>query len=314
MLITIASGKGGTGKTTVAVNLALALEGRALLADCDVEEPNCHLFLPCDAASMEPVCVPVPEVDPARCTGCGECARLCQYSAIVSFGTAPLIFPEMCHGCGGCTLICPEKAIHEINRVIGEIEVFQYRYTIQPGAGEPDRQQTLTMLHGRLNVGEALAPPVIRAVQDKAVELAGPERLLILDSPPGTACPAAAALKKSAYAVLVTEPTAFGLNDLKLAVAMARELRVPCGIVVNRLGSGDNRVQRYCERERLPLLAEIPDDRRVAQAYSHGEPAVLALPEYREVFLRLHDRIIEEAARHTGDWQSSDLIQRGRTK
>ena len=288
MLIAIASGKGGTGKTTVAVNLALAMDGDAVLADCDVEEPNSHLFLQGELQAREDVCLLVPEVDASLCTGCGACARFCQYSAIVSFGTAPLLFPEMCHGCGGCAMVCPTSAIREVPRAVGVVE--HYRCALP----HPGRATSLTLVHGQMAVGEAMAPPVIRAVCSLASRLTTPEQTLLLDSPPGTACPAAATVRAADYAVLVTEPTAFGLHDLRLAVEMARELQVPCGVVINRDGCGDDRVHRYCHEEGVTLLATIPDDRRVAEAYSRGIPAVSALPEYRDVFRQLHQDILTQ--------------------
>lgn len=288
MLIAIASGKGGTGKTTVAVNLALAMNGMAVLADCDVEEPNSHLFLQGDLQAREDVSLPVPEVDTSLCTGCGACARFCQYSAIVSFGTAPLLFPEMCHGCGGCAMVCPTGAIREVPRTIGVVE--QYRCAL----AHPGRTKSLTLVHGQMMVGEAMAPPVIRAVCSLADRLTAQDQTLLLDSPPGTACPAAATVRAADYAVLVTEPTAFGLHDLRLAVEMVRELQVPCGVVINRDGCGDDRVRRYCEDESVTLLAAIPDDRRVAEAYSRGIPAVSAFPEYQSIFRQLHHDIMTQ--------------------
>ena len=273
MIIAVASGKGGTGKTTVAVNLARVRGADARLLDCDVEEPNAHLFLRGEVCGAETVSLPVPEVDEALCDGCGECSRFCAYKALAVFANRVLVFPEMCHGCGGCMRVCPRGAIREVPKRIGVVE------TLLAGA--------ITLFQGRLDVGVATAPPLIRAV--KAKLLSGGDS--ILDAPPGTSCPVIATLRETDYAVLVTEPTPFGLNDLKLAVAVARELRLPFGVVVNRAGSGDDRVQDYCRAEWIPVLAEIPDDRRVAEAYSRGELAVDALPEYRELFQTLFEKI-----------------------
>ncbi|MEJ2202109.1 MAG: ATP-binding protein, partial [Desulfuromonadaceae bacterium] len=252
MKLAVASGKGGTGKTTVAVNLARTLEGVVHLLDCDVEEPNAHLFLQGRLKKERTVTIAIPQVDESRCDGCGECGRFCQFHAIVSFGTTPLVFPELCHGCGGCVKICPTKAISEIDRRIGVVETLE--------AGE------ITLTLGRLDVGVAMAPPLIRAVKDslRADEIA------ILDAPPGTSCPVIATLREVDYVLLVTEPTPFGLHDLKLAVAMVRELELPFGVVVNRMGSGDNRTHDFCRKEEIPILLEIPDDRRIAEAYSRG--------------------------------------------
>ncbi len=274
MIIAVASGKGGTGKTTVAVGMALSLKTPVQLLDCDVEEPNSHIFLSPAIDSSIDVAVRVPVVDEVKCTACGECARFCQYNAIVSLKTAPLIFAEMCHGCGGCALVCPEGAITETTRSVGVIE------SGHAGA--------VLFASGRLNVGEAMSPPVIRAT--KALALA--DRTVIIDCPPGTSCPMITAVRGSDYCVLVTEPTPFGLNDLILAVETCRKLGVPFGVVVNRAGCGDDRVQAFCAREDIPVLLEIPDDRRIAEAYSCGKHFVEALPEYRHVFAGLLGKIL----------------------
>ena len=273
MRIAIASGKGGTGKTTVAANLAWILEKPVRLLDCDVEEPNAHLFLRGEPASRETVEMPVPEVDESRCDGCGECGRFCRYHAIVSFGKAPLVFPELCHSCGGCTLVCPRGAIRETGRRIGEIEV--------------RRVGPVSLVTGRLDIGVAMAPPLIRAVKNRP----GEDELTLLDAPPGTSCPVIATLRDADAVALVTEPTPFGLHDLTLAVEMVRELALPFGVVINRAGAGDDRVHRYCRQQEIPILAEIADDRRIAEAYSRGELIVAALPEYRAVFSNLWRQI-----------------------
>jgi len=272
MILAIASGKGGTGKTTVAVNAARVFGSEVLLLDCDVEEPNAHLFLPGRAGAAETVSIPVPQVDESLCDGCGECGSFCEYHAIVSFGTLPLVFPEMCHGCGGCTMVCPPKAIREVERRIGTIE------TIRAG--------NITLIQGRLDVGVAMAPPLIRAVKAR---LNG-DLPAILDAPPGTSCPVIATIRDVDFVVLVTEPTPFGLHDLKLAVETVRELGIPFGVVINRVGVGDNRVHAYCGAENIPVLLEIPDDRRIAEAYSRGELIVEALPEYRGLFRGLIEK------------------------
>ncbi len=266
MIISIASGKGGTGKTTVSVNLARVFDGNIVLADCDVEEPNAHLFLKTSGHEEKVVSLPVPQVDEALCDGCGLCSKICQFSAIVTFGTAPLIFPEMCHGCGGCTLVCPPKAISEQPRRIGVVEKSRAGY--------------ITLVTGRLDVGVALAPPLIREVKNTLSAKSD----AILDAPPGTSCPVIAAVRDTDMVLLVTEPTPFGLNDLSLAVDMVRELGLPFGVIVNRMGSGDNRVQDFCQKENILILLEIPDDRRIAEAYSRGVLMVDALPEYRTLF------------------------------
>jgi len=269
MRIAIASGKGGTGKTTVAVNLAMVFGSPVQLLDCDVEEPNDHLFLKGTLHRRETVGILIPEVDESRCDICGECGRFCRYRAIAVLKTGPLIFPELCHGCGGCAKVCTRQAIREIDRRIGDIEMV--------GAG------TVTLIQGRLDVGVALAPPLIRAVKARSQN----GLPTILDAPPGTSCPVIATLRGADFVLLVTEPTPFGLHDLKLAVDMVREIRIPCGVVINRVGIGDDRVHVFCGKEGIPVLQEIPDDRRIAEAYSRGNPIIEALPEYRGFFQSL---------------------------
>jgi MinD superfamily P-loop ATPase len=278
-VLAIASGKGGTGKTTVAVNLALALDAEVQVLDCDVEEPNVHLFVAGAATASAPVTIPVPLVDPLRCDGCGECGRFCAYHAIVSFGTAPLIFAELCHGCGGCALVCPRRAITEVERRVGVVE------TLRAGR--------VTLVQGRLDVGAAMAPPVIRAVKTHL----RPGGTAILDAPPGTSCPVVTAIRGADRVVLVTEPTPFGLHDLTLAVAMVRDLRLPCGVVINRAGIGDDRVHAFCREQGIPVLLEIPDDRRIAEAYARGLTIFDALPEYRVLFRDLAARTIAAPSR-----------------
>ena len=266
MKIAIASGKGGTGKTTIAVNLALSITEPVRLLDCDVEEPNCHIFLKPDLRYRERLGVPVPVVDAKKCDGCGKCAEICQFNAIAALKTTPLLFPELCHGCGGCKLVCPTGAVSEGSRGIGVLE--------------KGKAGAMEFVHGRLRVGEAMSPPLIRAVKKHAT----PDRINIIDSPPGTSCPVVAVLKDSDYAILVTEPTPFGLNDLVLAVETARRIGIPFGVVINRADVGDERVRTYCHDEAIDILAEIPDDRRIAEAYSRGQTIVEALPEMTGVF------------------------------
>lgn len=275
MKLAIASGKGGTGKTTVAVNLAwvLAENGeRVQYLDCDVEEPNGHIFLNPTLTATQPVGIPVPVVDETICTGCRQCAEVCQYHAIAVL-RKPLVFPELCHGCGGCRLVCPVKAIREQDRTIGVVESGQ--------AGK------VAFVQGRLNVGEPMAPPLIRAVKQQAI----PHGIAILDAPPGTSCPVVATIRDVDQVLLVTEPTPFGLNDLRLAVDMIRQLGISHGVVINRSDSGDRRVHAYCAAEQIPVLLELPDDRRVAEAYSRGQMAVQVLPEWAPRMLALWTRL-----------------------
>jgi len=281
MIVAIASGKGGTGKTTVAVNLARAWGSSVQLADCDVEEPNAHLFLSGILQGEESVVIPVPEVNEALCNGCGECGRFCAYHAIVSFGTKPLIFPEMCHGCGGCAKVCPEKAIREVGHRIGVAKTVQ--------------AENITLVQGCLDVGVVMSSPLIRAVKARLQNgLAA-----VLDAPPGTSCPVIATLRGADFVMLVTEPTPFGLHDLRLAVDMVQELRIPFGVIVNRVGIGDDRVHAYCHEAGVPILLEIPDDRRIAEAYSRGELIIEALPEYRDHFEGLREAVLERISQNS---------------
>jgi MinD superfamily P-loop ATPase len=273
MIIAIASGKGGTGKTTVSANLARSLEDQVQLLDCDVEEPNCHLFIQGKKTGEEVVSIKIPCVDESKCNGCGECSRFCEFSAIVSFGTAPLIFPEMCHGCGGCIRVCPQNAITEVDKKMGVLETFT--------------SGNITLTQGKLDVGVAMAPPLIKKLKLSINQ----QGVSILDAPPGTSCPVIATLTEVDYTVLVTEPTPFGLNDLKLAVDMIRVLKVPFGVVINRVGVGDDRVHQYCKEEKIPVLLEIPNDRRIAEAYSKGILMIDALPEYKSLFKNLYATI-----------------------
>ncbi len=272
MIISVASGKGGTGKTTIATSLARSL-GKGQFLDCDVEEPNAHIFLKPQIDQKKPVGIPVPEVDESRCTHCGRCAEACEFNAIVVIKQKVLIFPELCHGCGGCTFICPSKAIRETDRTIGVVE--------RGTAG------TIDFVHGILNVGEPMAPPLIREVKH-FIDYTGNT---IIDASPGTSCPVVGAVKDSDFCVLVTEPTPFGLNDLKLAVGMLKKLSIPYGVVINSAGLGDAEVENYCGSENIPILMTIPWDRRIAEAYSRGVPLILALPEYKKKFLQLYEQI-----------------------
>jgi MinD superfamily P-loop ATPase len=278
MKLAIASGKGGTGKTTVAVNLALVADRPVHLLDCDVEEPNAHLFLKTTGLRQQIVSIPIPKVNEARCNGCGRCSRFCKFNAIACFGTAPYISAELCHSCGGCIRVCPRGALYEVPHRIGVINFSQ--------------RGTVTLVEGKLDVGVVWIPPLIREVK----KVTPADGFVIVDAPPGTACPVAASLNGSDFVLLVTEPTPFGLHDLGLAVEVVRQLDVPFGVVVNRAGIGDDRVESYCRGQGIAILAEIPNDRRIAEAYSRGEPIVEALPEYRALFVRLLDRIALKVA------------------
>ncbi len=275
MIISVASGKGGTGKTTVATNLALSLESEVQLLDCDVEEPNAHLFLNPEIKKKETVFTPVPQIDEEKCTLCKKCIEVCRFRAIIVIGEIILTFPELCHSCGGCMAVCPEKAISETGRELGLLE--------------KGTKGSLVFAHGRLRIGEAMAPPLIKKVRAQAQ----PEKVIIIDAPPGTSCPVITAMKGTDFVLLVTEPTPFGLHDLKLAVEAVKLLGLPHGLVINRSDMGDNRVKDYAEQEGLPILMEIPFDRRIAEAYSRGCLIIEALPEWRERFVALYKLIRE---------------------
>jgi MinD superfamily P-loop ATPase len=282
MKIAIASGKGGTGKTTVAVNLALALEDVQLF-DCDVEEPNCNLFLGFELEPVEEVTCLVPEINPDRCTLCGNCADFCKYNALAALPKKILSFPALCHGCGGCGLVCPAGAIEEKPRPIGMIE-------------KASSETLLKFLQGTLNIGEAMATPVIRTLQRHIDE----SRPAIIDSPPGTACPVLAVLGCADYCVLVTESTPFGFHDFLLALEATRVLKVPAGVVLNRDGLGDSRVEEFCKAEGIPILLRIPNDRMIASLYSEGIPFVKEMPEWKEKFEDMFETIKVLACKSTG--------------
>ena len=277
MIISVASGKGGTGKTLVATSLVLSLKNMdtVQLLDCDVEEPNAHLFLKPVITGSISVSIPIPKVEEDKCTYCGKCAQVCAYHAIAVLGEHVLTFPQLCHGCGACSYLCPEKAITEESREAGVVEW-----------GQSDG---VSFVHGKLTVGEAMAPPVIRKVK----EYANNDGTVIIDVPPGTSCPVVEAVKGSDFCLLVTEPTPFGLNDLALAADTVRELGIPCGVVLNRAGVGDGKVEQYCLRENIPVMLTIPLDTEIARLYSRGVTLVDGMPGWREDFIRLFDQIGE---------------------
>ncbi|MBE0433437.1 ATP-binding protein [candidate division WOR-3 bacterium] len=323
MIISFASGKGGTGKTTVATNFALFLSQetdakKIQFLDCDVEEPNAAIFLRPKITETSSVGIPVPVIDFSRCTFCGKCSEVCAYHAIAVInptrysrrGNEPgarmsqdmpgkskkniLVFPELCHGCGGCSLFCPEDAISETDRAIGVIE-----------AGTSG---AIDFVQGRLSIGEPMAPPVIRVLKQRierpsTLRNAGKQRakarssiadrhFTIIDVPPGTSCPMVEAIRGSDFTLLVTEPTPFGLNDLKLAVATVREMDIRCGVIINRDGMGDSGVTEYCENAGIPVVMRIPMDRNIAVAYSKGIPMIKINAAYRDKFRELYQNIV----------------------
>jgi MinD superfamily P-loop ATPase len=276
MNIAIASGKGGTGKTTVSVALAQGFETPVVLLDCDVEEPNSAFFTHPEITSKEPVTVPVPVVDADVCTGCGACSELCAFNAIAVAGETAMVFPELCHSCGGCMRICPEGAITEKPQPIGEIT--------RGTSGQ------ITTIEGRLNIGNAMAPPLIRAVKKAAPS----DRPVLIDCPPGTSCPMITAVSGCDFVILVTEPTPFGLNDLKLAVETVRILQIPFGVIINRADAGDDRVVRYCNEEGIEMLLHIPESRTVAEAISRGEGLLSAAPNVAKKLRQIITQIEEK--------------------
>jgi len=272
LIISVASGKGGTGKTTIAVNLALSLSNVQLL-DCDVEEPNCHIFIKPVFENKNTVFIPIPQVDSKKCDGCGRCQEFCAYNAIAVVNKEVLIFSELCHGCGSCAYFCPHGAIKETNKDIGIIEIGK--------SGE------IQFIHGKLNIGMMMSPPVIRAVKKHVNK----KKTVIIDAPPGTSCPVITAIKDTDFVILVTEPTPFGLNDLSLAVEVVRKLKIPFGVIINRSDLGNKKTDEYCTRENIPILMRIPFSKKIAEIYSRGDSIIETLPEYRENFQRLFENI-----------------------
>jgi len=282
MRIVVASGKGGTGKTTIATSLALIAGKSVRFMDCDVEAPNAALFLNPKLVTRKEVGILLPVVDEALCTHCGKCAAVCEFHAIAVIGKKTLVFPELCHGCGSCTLICPEKVISERLAVMGVLE---------SGATVTG----IDFARGVMNVGEPMAVPIIRELKKWAP--ANPPAVEIRDSPPGASCPVVETIRGADFVLLVTEPTPFGLHDLKQVIGIARELGRPAGVVINRDGIGDNAVEKYCTEANLPILLRIPMERRFAEAIAAGKTLVEAAPEYRAPFCALLENI---KARATG--------------
>jgi len=272
MIVSIASGKGGTGKTSVAVNMALSI-GKVQLLDCDVEEPNAHLLLQPEISQTEPVYVRVPVVNEELCDHCGKCADFCQYNALFVSSEKVLIFPELCHSCGGCALVCPKKAITEENHRIGTLKLSSAR--------------DLELAYGELEIGEPMPVPVIKEVKRKIKR----SKNVILDSPPGTSCPVIETVRGSDFCILVTEPTPFGLHDLKITVQVLEDMKIPLGVIVNRADIGDKKLYEYCSEKDIPILLEIPFQRRIAELYSGGIPFSLEMPEWTEKFQTLFDEI-----------------------
>jgi len=275
MIISVASGKGGTGKTTVATNLVLSIE-HAQFIDCDVEEPNANIFLNAKISKIEDIVLNIPEIDKAKCDFCGKCAEFCAFHALAVVPTDVLVFPELCHSCGGCEMVCPIDAVHWYERVIGKV---------QHGCADE-----IDFYDGFLNVGEIQAIPIIKTLKKKIRK----SRNVIIDAPPGTSCPVIESITGSDYCILVTEPTPFGLHDLKLAVEVVRHLNIPFGVVINRDGIGNDHLEFYCKKASIPILLKIPEKRKIAHLYSQGIPMVSKSSQWREMFGMLFDQIRDE--------------------
>ncbi|MDG6222253.1 MAG: ATP-binding protein [Candidatus Bathyarchaeota archaeon] len=272
MIITVASGKGGTGKTTVAVNLALSLDNVQLL-DCDVEEPNAHILLNPKITQTKPVHSLVPVISEDKCVYCGKCAKFCEFNALFVAPKTVLVFPELCHSCGGCMLVCSKDAITETKRKIGVIK--------------KGNSNNIDLVYGELNVGEAMAVPLIKAVKAEI----NPSKNVVIDAPPGTACSLVSSVHKTDYCILVTEPTPFGLHDLKITVQVLKNLGVPMGVIINRAEVGDKKVYDYCKQENIPILMEIPFSKKIAELYSRGVPFVTDMPEWKNKFQEMQKTI-----------------------
>jgi MinD superfamily P-loop ATPase len=290
MIISVASGKGGTGKTTVSTNLAVSLDRPLKLLDCDVEEPNVHLFLKPESMVSHTVSTFIPSIDEEACTGCGKCAEICQFNALAVIGEKVLVFAELCHSCEGCLVVCPEAAVGRGARELGVIETGV--------CGE------IVFSHGRLRVGEAMSPPLIDRVRAQVQ----PDELVIIDAPPGTSCPAISAMKHSDFVLLVTEPTPFGLHDLILTVEAVKQLGLPCGLVINRSDIGDDKVQRYARREGVPILMKIPFDRTIAERYSRGLIMAEQDAQWRARFVDLFDKISALVSAGTSAHPATDEV------
>lgn len=282
MKIAIASGKGGTGKTTIATALAQALsiaDYSVSLLDCDVEAPNSHIFIQPDLNQFEEVNLLIPSVDPETCNGCGQCAEVCQFHAIVVIGGETLVFPELCHGCGSCTWICPEHAITEIPNRLGILEGGLSKQGIRFG-------------HGILNIGEPMAVPVITKLKNWQDLI--DEEIVVIDSPPGASCPVVESLRGSDYIILVTEPTPFGLHDLRQAYQVTQKLGIPAGVIINRAGIGDTGVEQYCEEMGLDILMQIPLERKIGEGIARGKSLLDIYPTYESKLQQLYHQIKDD--------------------
>ena len=277
MIIAVASGKGGTGKTTVATNLAEMAGNPVTLLDCDVEAPNCHLFLKISNSTENVFRVFVPDIDRDKCTLCRQCIDICQFNVLAAVAGRILVFPELCHSCLGCQRICPENAVLDGIREVGSIHSGKKRH--------------IHHIYGRLKIGEAMAPPLIRQMLKETISK-HMSKVIIIDAPPGTSCPMVAAVQSADFVLLVTEPTPFGFHDLKLAIDVVKSLKLPHGVVINRCDTGSRDVMNYCLKEKIPVLLQIPESRDVAEAYASGKLMVDISENYRNDFKNLFQKLI----------------------
>lgn len=286
MIIAVASGKGGTGKTLVATSLAISLnkERHIKFLDCDVEEPNANIFFKINLQIRHSVYLNIPDIITEKCNLCGVCSKICAYNAIAVLPNYVMPMTQLCHGCGACVYLCPQKAIKEKQREVGVVE--------------SGNDRNVTFIQGRLNIGEAMATPVIREVKRN---INNNEDLVIIDTPPGTSCPVIESVKGSDFCLLVTEPTSFGLNDLRLAVETIRYLKIPCGVIINRYTFDNNLILDYCKNEGIPILGKIPLDVLIAREYSKGNTLVAAFPQWEPYFISLYNKI-EEIVNETSSY------------
>ncbi len=276
MILAVASGKGGTGKTSVSLCLARMLGSDSLLLDCDVEEPNCHLFTGGKCDFSESVAVEIPRVESAQCTGCGICVAKCRFHALAQLGKRILIFPELCHSCGGCMRSCPEKAMKNETYEIGKIETRNSMH--------------FRLMSGVLNVGQGMGGPLIRSLKKKAEGA----NVAILDAPPGNSCAMVSTIRDCDAVILVTEPTPFGLHDLRLAAEVLRKTKTRGGVILNRAGEGDEQIEEYCRKEKIPLWMKIPFSREAAEAYSKGKILLDVMPYLEKDFQNMWKKITGE--------------------
>ncbi len=278
MQIAVASGKGGTGKTTIATSLALSLSNLARIRffDCDVEAPNSHIFLKPRFEDISPAVIQIPQIQIDKCTACGRCVEVCEFHALAQVGRNILVFPQLCHGCGSCTWNCPENAIIEVPNQIG---------TLERGVG----RENIEFFRGQLTISEPMATPIIRQLKKMGRPAEG--TIDIFDAPPGASCSVVETLHGVDFALLVTEPTPFGLHDLKQMLGILRDLNIPAGLVINRDGIGDDSLVDIIEKQQIPVLLRVPFDRKLAESLAAGRSLVDVMPSYRQVFMRLYQQI-----------------------